>query len=159
MKKNVIIGIAWGVGIVALFVLLGTDGSKIGITSDTSAGVVELDSNSYDFGTIDIFGGDVTADFILTNTGNEAVTVLSGTTSCGCTEGQLGGYRFGMHAPMGGRVAIGPGESEVLTAIYDPLAHGPDATGRVTREIILDTDSAQTPELRARISANVVKNQ
>jgi len=123
------------------------------------ASALTTENSFYDFGEIGIFDGKVTKDFILTNTGDEPITILNGTTSCGCTEGSIDGVVFGMHEGMARTVSLEPKESKTLTAIYDPLAHGPDAVGQVTRQLFLKTNSTETPELEIKISANVVKGE
>jgi hypothetical protein len=123
-----------------------------------SSSALEVDREAHGFGEIDIFGGNVETEFILTNNGTEDVVVLAGTTSCGCTEGNLDGISFGMHKRMSGTVTIKAGESKNVTAIYDPLAHGPNATGSVTRQLFLKTNSKVTPEIELRITADVVED-
>lgn len=121
--------------------------------------VITVDKEDYDFGEIDIFGGKVEVTFILKNEGEQDVRIISALTSCMCTEGEIGGMKFGMHGATGGYVIIPAGGEETLTAIYDPLAHGPEGTGKITRELILKTNSTETPEITIRLSANVVKNE
>lgn len=113
----------------------------------------------YDFGDIDIFGGKVSTTYTLKNEGVENVTIVSAVTSCMCTEGVIDDLRFGMHETTGNEITIPAGGEKILTAIYDPLAHGPDGTGAVTRELFLKTNSTATPDIRVRFSANVVKNK
>ncbi len=128
-------------------------------TEEKSSSSLVADRQYHDFGTIDIFGGNVETDFILTNNGSEDVVVLAGTTSCGCTEGNLGGIQFGMHEKMSETVTVKAGKSEKLTVIYDPLAHGPSAVGPVTRQVFLKTNSTANQAIEIRISANVVNTQ
>jgi len=150
---------AW---VIALVVILGgavffMTSNRDGSVAEKSASALVSDSTSYDFGEIDIFGGKVEKDFTLKNEGAEPVTILAGTTSCGCTDGEIDGVTFGMHEGMVRQVTIASGETKILKAIYDPLAHGPDAVGQVTRQLFLKTNSTVTPELEIRISANVEK--
>jgi hypothetical protein len=150
-----IIGI---VVIIALGLLVfGGRGGNDEIVNTAVASEIVVTEGSHDFGTINIFGGKVETDFTLTNTGTEDVTIVAGTTSCGCTDGSIDGIGFGMHKQMSSQVVIEAGESKSVTAIYDPLAHGPNATGPVTRQLFLKTNSEATPEVELRISANVVK--
>ena len=115
------------------------------------------DAEQYDFGTIDINGGKVTHEFPVTNTGEEAIVVTDGTTSCACTSAELDGVTFDMHNKMNKTVVIEPGETKMMLAVYDPLFHGPKGTGKITREVILKTNSVVTPEIRARFKADVIK--
>jgi len=117
------------------------------------------DRELHDFGEIDIFDGKVSAEFVLTNNGAEDITILAGTTSCGCTDGEIAGISFGMHEKMKKELIIPAGASENLTVTYDPLAHGTDAVGLIQRSVFLKTNSELTPELEVRIKTFVVKNK
>jgi len=126
-------------------------------TNALVASAVTVADSSYDFGEIDIFGGKVQTTYTLKNEGMEDVQITSAVTSCMCTEGEIGGMRFGMHESAGQKITIPAGGEKVLTAIYDPLAHGPDGTGKITRELMLETNSKLTPRIGVKFSANVVK--
>lgn len=151
-----------GAGIVVIILIFaslylsgGTD--KPGAAKVASA--IDVAEQPYDFGDIDIFAGKVRTTYTLRNVGTEDVTVLSAQTSCMCTEGVIGGLSFGMHKSDVKDVIIPAGGEQTLTAIYDPLAHGPSGTGRVTRELMLETNSSETPIVRVKFIANVVKNE
>lgn len=155
MKKTIItLIVTVGLLVGLAFLISGNEN-----VTEGSGSAITLSETSYDFGQIDIFGGKVSHDFILTNEGEEDVVVTAGTTSCGCTEGSLGGMMFGMHSSLRRSVIIPAGESMPMAAIYDPLAHGPNGTGKITRELMLQTNSRVTPELNMRISADVYKNE
>jgi hypothetical protein len=124
----------------------------------TVTATITTDKALYDFGEIDIFGGKVETEFLLTNTGAEDVRVTSAETSCMCTEGKIDEFTFGMHGSTGKTVVIPAGETKTLTAIFDPLAHGPEGTGGIKRDLFLKTNSDTTPEVRLQFSGNVVKN-
>ena len=147
--------------IIIAFLVFAVDASneKKAERNKQVASVVTVDKESYDFGEIDIFGGKVETTYILKNEGSEDVKIVSAITSCMCTEGEIGGMKFGMHSATVGRVVIPAGGQDILTAIYDPLAHGPNGTGKITRELTIVTNSTETPEITVRLSANVVKNQ
>lgn len=154
-----IIGII-AIALLGLLLFFSGPSSRGGSEVDAKvASVLAAAESSFDFGTIGIFDGKVQKDFILTNEGDEPITILNGTTSCGCTEGSIDGLVFGMHEGMARAVTVEPGESKTLTAIYDPLAHGPDAVGLVNRQLFLKTNSTATPELEITISADVVKGE
>lgn len=121
------------------------------------ASEITLEANEYDFGDIDIFGGKVKTTFPLTNTGSADVTVLSGVTSCICTEGEIDSLSFGMHG-SDGETVIPAGETRELVAIYDPLAHGPDGVGKIKRQLQLKTNSSVTEYIDVSFTGNVVKN-
>lgn len=123
------------------------------------ASAVVVTEDSYDFGDIDIFGGKVETKYTLKNTGTEDVKIISAVTSCMCTEGKIGRMTFGMHQSIGGSEIIPAGGEKVLTAIFDPLAHGPEGTGPITRELFLTTNSSETPEVEVKFKGNVIKNE
>ena len=81
------------IGTIILAIVLGAalflaPESKKATQKSEVASVVIAEPSSYDFGDIDIFGGKVTIAYALKNTGAEDVTILSGVTSCACTEGK-----------------------------------------------------------------------
>ena len=155
-----------GVGILAIILILVSYGLSKTETQDTAGkntaeGVelgISVTDNSYDFGDIDIFGGKVQTTYTLRNDGTEDISILSAVTSCMCTEGEIGGLIFGMHGSSGKTVRISAGEEKILTAFFDPLAHGPNGTGKIKRDLVLKTDSMVTPEIKVTFSANVIKN-
>lgn len=120
---------------------------------------VIAEPSSYDFGDIDIFGGKVTTSYTLKNKGTDDVTILSGVTSCMCTEGEIDNLRFGMHESSGTTIVIPAGEEKTLKATFDPLAHGPEGVGAVKRDVVLKTNSTETPQIKVVFSANVVKQE
>jgi len=96
---------------------------------------------SHDWGAINILGGDVTKTFTLTND-QKAPLVLSGAvTSCMCTtaEFQLSdgstSPSFGMQGGDDWTYTVTPGESFDVEVTFDPLAHGPSATGPIMRTV------------------------
>ena len=123
----------------ALLVIAG--GIYLGVTGafDPQVSMANLiaEKDFHDFGDIEIFEGKVSTDFPIKNTGKDPVDILWGKTTCMCTEGFIGDKKFGMHEGFTGKVTIGPGETKILKAVYDPLAHGPDATGTIKRTLTL----------------------
>jgi hypothetical protein len=132
---------------------IGTDS----VVQKKVASAITVMEEPHDFGDIDIFAGKVRTDYTLINEGAEDVTVKSAQTSCMCTEGVIGGLSFGMHESDVKDVVIPAGGKQTLTAIYDPLAHGPNGTGKVTRELMIVTNSEITPLVEVKFKANVVK--
>lgn len=157
MSKYTIIIIIFVIAVIASTVIISNNKEKVEDKPITS--LITVDKESYDFGEIDIFGGNVETTYTITNEGEQDVEIVSAVTSCMCTSGEIGGMKFGMHSATGGRVTIPAGGQELLTAIYDPLAHGPNGTGKITRELTLTTNSVETPEITVKFSANVTKNE
>ena len=135
------------------------DSNKAITTQEEVSAVITVNQDTYDFGEIDIFGGKVKTEYTLKNAGPEDVTIIGAQTSCMCTEGEIAGYTFGMHGSNVQSVTIPAGEEEIVTAIFDPLAHGPNGTGKITRELMLKTNSTESPTLRLMFSGDVVKNK
>lgn len=154
-----ILGIIGIIIIGALFFTANTQNDKKAEENKQTVSPISVDKMFYDFGDIDIFGGKVNTDFLLKNEGEEDVEIISGTTSCLCTEGEIENMKFGMHGQTGGKVIISAGGQKKLTATFDPLAHGPNGTGKITRQLILKTNSTETPEIEVRLNGNVVKNK
>src|SRR3989344_3455966 len=161
--KNQYATTIFGIGAFAVLIIVGMSTfdndkqeSKQVVKSSSSA-VLELEEDSADLGTIDILGGKVQTEYKLVNKGKEDVVITSATTSCGCTEGEIDGLRFGMHKKLSQSITVKAGETKTMIAVFDPLAHGPEGTGKVTRELILGTNSENVKEIRARFQANVTK--
>lgn len=149
---------------------LGKNNSSNQVSSlknrESAEGLVAVSSRT-DLGEIEVFGGKVKTIFNFTNEGDEPVLVLSGETSCMCTEAVIKtpDNKLSPVIKMPGHGAtpelnkvIKPGESAELIATYDPLAHGPNANGPIMRSIILKTNSIKTPEIIFSFQGNVVNN-
>jgi len=161
MKTNTALLIVIGAVVIGGGILLfsGDSEQKAEIVEVANASTLSVDKQIHDFGEIDIFDGVVTTEFALTNEGPDDIVVKEGTTSCGCTNAELGGISFGMHEEMNKEFVIPSGETRDLTVVYDPLAHGPSGTGLAQRSVFIKTNSTVTPELEVRIKAMVVKNE
>jgi hypothetical protein len=67
---------------------------------------------------------------------------------------------FGMHnASLTWSKKIKPGQTAKLEVTFDPNAHGPDATGPVTREVTMYSNDAGKQNVKTKfiISADVIK--
>lgn len=154
MKKLILASI----GIISLLLLNGcsSDGNDKNTPSPTSAsnsGIVSiLGKNSFDWGDINIEGGDVEHVFTLKNVGDEDLVVKSANTTCMCTtafvETKDGSKSpaFGMHGNIQWNQTIKPGEEFDVRVIFDPMAHGPTATGPIQRSVFLLTSSKPNAE-------------
>lgn len=116
-----------------------------------SSAVLAVDSSLVDLGEIPIKGGIVEAIYTLENNGSESITITRGETSCMCTEAAIRSLDGtlskrmkmpGHGAPVGNmNIEIKPNETAELIAYYDPMAHGPNGTGPIKRDVILHTNS------------------
>ncbi len=154
--------------IVALVVLIG--GGYYFASNTNSTAQVDLEENakavvaeaSHDWGKIGINDGNVEATFAVTNEGTVPLKLFNATTSCGCTTVQLflneiQSPIYGMHTSSDYVLEVPPGESADLTVIFDPLFHGPNGTGPITRQTFVETNDPQNPRLTFELSADVVE--
>ncbi|PCI25116.1 hypothetical protein COB57_02780 [Candidatus Peregrinibacteria bacterium] len=132
-----------------------------------SSGEIVIEVNNINVGEIPIMGGDIDISFVFKNAGDEPVSLLEGETSCMCTEAVVKNSE-GVISPrmtMRGHGAsqavvnqiLEPGESAILIATYDPLAHGPNGIGPIKRDIFIKTNSIKTPEIRFSFQGNVIQ--
>ncbi len=145
-------------GIVAAVILTKTEATA-------GAPKMATDSTNYNFGKVSMVDGLVKHNFIIRNDGDGDLRLSNIKTSCMCTTAVLivDGQRsqsFGMHdASVSWSKKIKPGQSAELEITFDPNAHGPDATGPITREITMYSNDGGRPDVRTKfvISADVIK--
>ena len=140
-------------------------GTRMGATPQVTADAqvsVSIDSNKYDWGTIDYDKGIVSKNFEIKNTSNTALKLYNVKTSCMCTTAQLKtsegtSKKFGMHESSTDVVKVKPGETAELIIEYDPAFHGPSGVGQITRIITMDTNDGKNSTLTFNLTGNVVK--
>jgi rhodanese-related sulfurtransferase len=131
-------------------------------TKNIGTGVLEvIGVKDFDFGEILMTGGLVKHNFTVKNTGNGPVSIKNAETSCACTTANIFDAKGDKNGPFGMvgpshkpnpkvDIKILPGEEVTVEAIYDPLAHGLDATGKLVREIFINTDTKQELSMKFR---------
>lgn len=123
-------------------------------SGDAGTPKLVLDATSFDLGDVSMASGLAKKTVKITNTGDDNLKISKMLTSCMCTEVSLNvngkqSPKFGMpgHGGSGSPTwsqTLKPGESGELEIIFDPLAHGPDAVGPITRTInIFSNDGGQ----------------
>ena len=157
MNKYIIGAMVAVLLLIGFLVVYQSPDSEVVAVVDVSASKIVVLEESYDFGDIEIFAGKVSTTYALKNEGSEAIMITKAVTSCMCTEGEIAGLTFGMHGSQVSSVVIPGGGQELVTATYDPLAHGPNGVGPVTRTLQLETNSSVTPKIELRFSADVIK--
>lgn len=170
MSKNTY----WILGSVAIFIAVIV---MIGISVSSNSSIEDTDSNSgvgelsfseddWDIGTISMKDGFNTKEISMSNVGDASIVVKELLTSCMCTTVQVvradGSKSLKKGMPGHGgttRVSekIAPGEVVTLRVVFDPNAHGPDATGLISRKVILRTESKLQPEITLNFDGNVTK--
>jgi|GEM_PF-212509 len=136
--------------ITSLLLLTGctnSDNSTVEVAAQ-SGEITALEELEFDWENINIRGGLVRHDFEMNNTGTEDLILKGASTSCMCTKAELllpdgsSSPQFGMHNnPTNWSHSIKPGESFTVRTTFDPMAHGPLATGPVKRSVMLVTSS------------------
>lgn len=92
-------------------------------TSDT----IKFDETTHDFGNIQEADGDVSCDFIFTNTGSEPISIVKATSTCGCT------------APTYPKSPVAPGEQGNISVTYHAKGRPGQFTKNVTTTVLSGT--------------------
>lgn len=121
-----------------------------------------LGENTHSWGEIDIEGGNVEKVFQIKNVGDSPLEVTNVKTSCMCTEAQISvgdetSPAFGMHTRSGWKGSIQPGETADVRVVFDPMFHGPQGTGPITRLVSFSTNDSSNKTIEFRLSGNVVR--
>ena len=107
---------------------------------------ISLDTQQFNFG--DVVNGEIVShDVAVHNNGESPLVVAAVSTSCGCTQASL--------EPM----TIPPGEAGMLHINFDSGAHGPSLTGKVTRQIFINSNDPQQPEILVEFTANILAKE
>lgn len=129
--------------------------------SETGAQVY-TDHTSFEWGEIDINGGNATHDFVIENRGTGELELANILTSCACTNAQvtINGKTspyFGMHSTSSWVGKLEPGQAATISVIFDPLFHGPEAVGPIERLISVETNDPQNAGMEFKLTGDVVK--
>jgi hypothetical protein len=165
-------------GLIAILLVLGSYlflKSKNGVSSNRpedelnakySTSRLLAVSDYFDFGTVSMVAGDVSHVFKLENNGKDPVKIEKVYTSCMCTTAYItdvSGKRYGTFGMPGHGLSsktdieVGPSESVLVEAIFDPAAHGPSGVGLARRSIYIETNSAKWPKLELSFQAMVTR--
>ena len=157
----------WGV----IIVVVALVGIKVVVSSSSQVEPVEnaeltISETHWDFGDIPMSEGITTRSISLKNDTDVPITITSMQTSCMCTTVQIvhsDGSKSGLKGMVGHgggtsslSETIQAGEAVALLVNFDPNAHGPNATGPITRNVELTTNSQAQPEVELTFSGNVI---
>ena len=167
-QGQILVGIIGSIAIllmVARLAISGTTGANTqtsALKADSLAKIEILDDPSHNWGKIDINGGIVEKVFQIKNTGESDLEITNFKTSCMCTETQVSikGEQspvFGMHTQSGWKGAVKPGETADVVVAFDPLFHGPQGTGPITRLVSFDTNDASNRKVEFKLIGNVMR--
>ncbi|MFK7779571.1 MAG: DUF1573 domain-containing protein [Candidatus Gracilibacteria bacterium] len=167
--KNILI-LVLVISIVFGLILYSKENVSENKTFDTiSSSQIKITKNNINLGEIPMDEGKTNISFEFINTGTEDIILANAETSCLCTEGLITNEEgaiisetivmIGHGSILNLRQTIKPKEKLYLIAVFDPNAHGPDATGPISRNIFIKTNSNITPELNFNFLGNVVKSR
>ena len=103
---------------------------------------IAVEATSLDLGNV-VNGEIVSRDLALRNDGDADLIIDSIITSCTCTKATVD--------PM----TIPAGQSGVLHIKFDSGFHGPDLTGPLIRQVFINSNDRQQPELEVELTVNV----
>src|SRR3989344_749276 len=158
-KSNALWGFGVIVAILAVLMFLswpkGNNASTPAPVPTSGSGTLMANETMFDFGRISMAAGKVKRDYVVKNTSSELVTITKLYTSCMCTQatitaGTQAEGPFGMPGHSGIpriKVTLSPGEEAIITAIFDPAAHGPAGVGPIDRVVYVENSSGKTVEL------------
>lgn len=149
----------------ALFVFAGDGNDPSAGSGIPKLAIAETD---YDFGDISMAKGLVKHEFTIKNDGDAPLVLTNLSTSCACTKVVLINngkkspeFTMASHGvnPLIWSDRIEPGQSAAIEAIFNPLAHGPDAVGPITRTINVysNTGGKENTQSVITFSGNVIK--
>lgn len=160
--KPVIIGLGLTLLLILGGVILVSRTNNAAVLSQNQEVKAGVDRTEHDWGQIGINNGKVRAEFAITNSGMAALQLANVVTSCACTTAQvvIGGKAspyFGMHTKSGWTGQIEPGQSAKLVVEFDPLFHGPQGIGQITRQTTVETNDPGQRQLTFITTAEVIK--
>ncbi len=157
-----------GIAASALLLLAGcsSNATPNGTSITNSGNISAMTPLKFDWGDINIGGGKKEHTFTFRNDGKESLYLKKAQTSCTCTSAR---YRladnsispkFGMHNnPTSWSREVKPGESFDIEVVFDPMFHGPKATGPIQRSIFMETSAKNEPVKEVRVSGMVLSEK
>lgn len=132
------------------------------VLDDTGSARVEITGEkAHAWGEIDINGGHVEQIFQIKNVGDSDLEITNFKTSCMCTEAQVNidgknSPIFGMHTRSGWSGVVRPGETADVNVVFDPMYHGPQGTGPITRMVSFNTNDSDNRIIEFTLTGDVV---
>lgn len=163
-EKKVIISIfLFAIVILVGGVVLLSGGGPTSATITASQNAkVTADQRNFDWGKINMKGGNVSKIFTIKNTGTDTLKLTNIKTSCHCTKAQVkigntSSPYFGMNSvsPWIGEVL--PGQKAELEVIFDPAYHGPQGVGPINRLVALETSDKGNSRIEFSLTGTVYK--
>ncbi|OGM12980.1 hypothetical protein A3A76_01425 [Candidatus Woesebacteria bacterium RIFCSPLOWO2_01_FULL_39_23] len=157
-SKILVAAIIFSVLLIIGFVALSGKSSSEEIKPMGDVSGISVEPSNYNLGDVPIKGGTVTKEYKIKNTTNNTIKLKKLATSCMCTKakvkiGDKETRLFGMEG-MGDKnpsvnLEVAPNEEMLVTAIFDPAAHGPQGVGPFDRSVFLTfSDPSGVRELK-----------
>lgn len=131
------------------------------VTVEVAEGAkAEVAETAWNWGDIGINDGKVEREFEIKNVGSQVLKLFNIVTSCMCTTAMFtdnDSQVFGMHAKSGYVKEIQPEASVKVRVVFDPLFHGPDGIGPITRQVTMMTNDADKAQITLMLTATVRK--
>lgn len=163
-ENKVLIGLVglFTILILVLGIVFTTKTQPPTLEASGSAKVEVVGERTHNWGQIDIEGGNVEKTFQIKNIGDTDLEVTNFKTSCMCTETQvdINGEQspvFGMHTRSVWKGVIKSGETADVNVAFDPMFHGLQGTGPITRLVSFNTNDSSNRTVEFRLSGNVVR--
>lgn len=146
-------------------VFLFSNSSGPASVEKTIGAQIQTFHKDFDFKNIKYDGGKVTHAFPIKNNGYKDLTVANLSTSCMCTQvylkkGEEKSPSFGMkgHASVSDwKGVLKPKEEAEVVVVFDPVAHGPQGVGPVSRLVSFESNDPENPYVEFAFSGVVVK--
>ena len=174
MKKNIYLIFVLMFFLTACSTNLQEDKAR-DMSKEVNNSKIEIQKNKIDLGEISMKKGKVDIEFTLENTGSDPIVITEGETTCICTSAVLKTKASDQNSeeyeitsrlitmPHGVVSAtqifqiINPGEIATVIATFDPNAHGPAGTGPIKRDVLLTTNSLESPQIDLSFYGTVIK--
>lgn len=111
-----------------------------------SSASISFDKTHHDFGEITQFGGTVSTEFTVSNTGSETLEIGTITTSCSCTSAEIS------------KTEIAPNKEATLTVIFDPDFHD-EPLDKFKRTVFIPTNDPENPEAEVTVEVDILEGK
>lgn len=163
MEKKFIIGVVISTLVLLAggTVLLSSTGSSPAQVAISQNAKAEIAIKTFDWGKIQMNGGNVNKEFIIKNTGTDVLKLSNIKTSCHCTKaqvminGQTSPY-FGMVSVSSWIGEVSPGSQATLNVIFDPAYHGTAGVGPINRLVNVQTNDPNNKNVEFSLTGTVV---
>jgi len=160
--------IYWLIGGFSLLALLGIGLVALGesksqgqvasyTTNDTTRPKTVVKTKFFDLGNMKVTD-EKTVEFAIENSGDKPLQLFKGSSSCGCTFGQIvingdKSPEFSMHSKSTWTGSVNPGEKATLLVTYKPSIM--PVKGEVSRAVYVSTNDPDNKELTFTVKAFV----